>query len=225
MKLANKSEFLIKSIATIGKMYDMVAELPNIRLNDLQSEQTALVIIDMVNGFAREGALMSPRIEGLINETVRLSKACDELKITKIAFADNHTKESPEFDAYPEHCIAGTSESEIVDELKRIGGYTLFPKNSTNSFLEAGFQKWLNDNGHIDTFIITGDCTDICIQQFAITLKAWFNMQNKRARVIVPVNAVETYDLGMHDGDLVNVMALYNMMINGVELIAGIEQY
>lgn len=81
----------------------------------------------------------------------------------------------------------------------------------------------MKDNKHIDTFIITGNCTDICVQQFAITLKTWFNRQNIKVRVIVPVNAVETYDFGLHDGDLMNVMALYNMMINGVEVVAGIE--
>lgn len=48
-------------------------------------------------------------------------------------------------------------------------------------------------------------------------------MQNKKARVIVPVNTVETYDLGLHDGDLMNIMALYNMMINGIEVVAGVE--
>lgn len=223
MKLIEKSEFLKKSNTALGEIYDTIAKLPDAGLKNLQPDQTVFVIVDMINGFAREGALMSPRVEALIGETAKLSKACDELGITKIAFADCHTKESPEFDSYPEHCIAGTSESEIVDELREIGGYTLFRKNSTNGFLEESFQKWLNGNAGINTFIITGDCTDICVQQFAVTLKTWFNMQNRRARVIVPVNAVETYDMGIHDGDLVNVMALYNMMINGVELVAGLE--
>ena len=117
----------------------------------------------------------------------------------------------------------GSYEGEIVDEIKEVGGYTLIPKNSTNGFLEEEFQKWFEQNHKIDTFIVTGDCTDICVQQFAIALKTWFNMQNKKARVIVPVDAVETYDFGTHNGDLMNAMALYNMMINGVEVVAGVE--
>jgi hypothetical protein len=48
-------------------------------------------------------------------------------------------------------------------------------------------------------------------------------MQNKNYRVIVPVNAVETYDFGMHNGDLVNVMALYNMIINGIEVVKEVH--
>ena len=135
----------------------------------------------------------------------------------------HHTTVSPELEAYPIHALKGTNEAEIVDEIKEVGGYTLIPKNSTNGFLEEGFQKWLGGNARINTFLITGDCTDICIQQLAITLKAYFNMQNKKVRVIVPMNAVETYDLGTHDGDLMNVMALYNMMLNGIEVISGVK--
>lgn len=223
MRMINKKEFLKRSVETLGEIFDMLEKLPAIQLKDLQGEQTAFVIVDMVNGFAREGALKSPRVGGLIPEIAELSKACNELQITKLAFADCHTEASPEFDAYPAHCMIGTSEGEIVDELREIGGYTLIPKNSTNGFLEEAFQKWFKENAHINTFVITGDCTDICVQQFAITLKAWFNMQNKKARVIVPVNAVETYDFGVHDGDLMNVMALYNMLMNGIEVVVGVK--
>jgi len=223
MKMINKDEFLKKSAETLGELFDMLAGLPVLQLKDLNAEQTALVIIDMVNGFAREGALKSERVEGLIPEIAKLSKLCDELKITKLAFADCHTMASPEFDAYPAHCVEGTVEWEIVDELKDIGGYTLIPKNSTNGFLEDKFQKWLKENERINTFIITGDCTDICILQFATTLKTWFNMQNRRSKIIVPLNAVETYELGVHDGDLMHVMALYNMMLNGIDVVAEVK--
>lgn len=214
-----KDDFLKRSTETLGEIFDLLAELPDQRLKELRSNQTALVIIDMVNGFAREGALQSPRVEELIPEITKLIRACNELSITKLAFADCHTEVSPEFDAYPAHCLLGTHEGEIVDEIKAVGGYTLIPKNSTNGFLEEEFQSWLKKNQKIDTFIITGDCTDICIQQFAITLKTWFNLLNKKVRIIVPRNAVETYDLGLHDGDLMNVMALYNMMGNGIEVV------
>lgn len=223
MRMINKDNFLNRSVATLGEIFDMLAKLPIIHLRDLQGKQTALVMVDMINGFAREGTLISPRVEELIPEITKLSKMCDNLDILKLAFADCHTEASPEFDVYPVHCIKGTQEGEIVDEIKEIGGYTLIPKNSTNGFLEEGFQIWLKQYQQINTFVITGDCTDICVQQFATTLKTWFNMQNKNARIIVPINAVETYDLGLHDGDLMNVMALYNMMINGIEIVREIE--
>ena len=223
MRITKKNKFSQRSVEILGEVFEMLAELPSIQFKDLQKEQTALVIIDMINGFTREGALKSSRVEELIPEIVKLSKSCNDFKIPKIAFADCHTEFSPEFDAYPVHCVMGTNEGEIVDEIKEIGDYVLISKNSTNSFLEEKFQDWLKQNEHVNTFIITGGCTDICIQQFAITLKTWFNMQNKKSRIVVPINAVETYDLNLHDGDLTNVMALYNMIINGIEVVGGVK--
>ena len=223
MRNVNRNEFITRSAQTLGEMYDMLEGLKGIDLKDLQGKQTALIIVDMINGFAREGALKSPRVEALIPDIVKLSKQCDQLGISKLAFADCHTYASPEFNAYPQHCMIGTNEAEIVEEIKEVGGYKLIPKNSTNGFHEDGFKKWLEENNQINTFIITGDCTDICVSQFAITLKTWFNMQNKNYRVIVPVNAVDTYDLGIHNGDLVNVMALYNMIINGIEVVKEVH--
>jgi nicotinamidase-related amidase len=219
----NKNEFLEKSTGLLAEIFDTLATLPAIRFDDLKEKETALIIVDMINGFVREGALQSPRAETVIPAIESLSKEIDKRSIKKLAFADSHTDKSPEFGAYPTHCLAGTSESEVVDELKRIGGYTLIEKNSTNGFHEEEFKKWLNENQQINTFIITGVCTNICVEQFALTLKTYFNMQNKNARVIVPINTVETYDLGIHDGDLMNTMALYNMIVNGIEVVAEVK--
>lgn len=224
MKFLQKNEFLQKSNETLASILDMLEKLPVVKFDEIEADKAVLVIIDMTNGFAKEGALKSDAVKELIPRICELSEICDRRKIRKIAFADCHTDESPEFDAYPKHCMKGTAESEIVDEIKNIGGYTLIEKNSTNGFLEEAFRKWLLENPDINTFILTGDCTDICVQQFAITLKAYFNMNNKRARVIVPLNAVDTYDLGVHDRNLMNVMAAYNMIINGVEVVRDIVE-
>jgi len=222
IKMMLKNDFQKKGAETLGEIWELIAKLPEQQLNNLPAGQTALVMIDLVNGFARQGALHSSRVAELIPEIIRLIKACRELAIPILAFADCHTEKCPEFDVYPVHCLAGTLEGELVDEVKTVGGYTLILKNSTNGFLEEDFQKWLQENPRMTNFIITGDCTDICIQQFAITLKTWFNLHDKKARIIVPANAVETYDLGVHNADLMNMLALYNMLGNGIEVVQAI---
>lgn len=223
MKLISKEMFLEKSGESLDGIYDTLASLPVIGLRSLEPEQTVLVIIDMINGFTREGDMKSGRAESIIPAVAGLAKECDRQGIGILAFADSHTDLSPEFLSYPAHCMAGTSESEVVDEIKDAAEYTLFPKNSTNGFLEKSFQQWISKNGHIRNYIVTGVCTDICIQQFAVTLKAWFNMRNESSRVIVPLDAVETYDLGLHEAGLFNAVTLLSMAGNGVELAAGIE--
>ena len=220
--MIDKNIFIEESKSTIISIVDMLNEKESVNLKELGKDKTVLVIIDMINGFAKQGALMSPRVESLIPEIKRLSKACDDNVIEKIAFADYHNEDAVEFESYVPHCIINTNECEIVDELKTVGGYSLINKNSTNGFLEDEFQKWFKRNKDIVNYIVVGDCTDICIQQFTLSVKAWFNKENIKSRIIVPINAVDTYDFEMHNGDLTNIMALYNMNINGVEIVKNI---
>lgn len=219
----DKIVFIEKSIDTLDKILETLRNLPSLKLGELKPESTALIIVDMINAFTRQGCLKSPRVEALIPGIAGLLSLCKKQGIPVIAFGDCHTKDSPEFETYPEHGLAETAESEMVDELKKIGGYTLIPKNSTNGFLEEKFQTWLKEHSHLTTFIIVGDCTDICVEQFAKTLKAYFNMLNRRVRVIVPADAVDTFDLGAHYAELMNVMALFGMMGGGVEVVRTIE--
>lgn len=222
MRDINRLDFLNQSKKSLEAILSWLENLPVLDLNTLPADDTALVVVDMVNGFAGKGALMSPRIRNLIGEIAAISRKCDLLGVFKIAFADSHTADSPEFSSFPAHCLAGTDESEILNELKEIGTYTVIPKNSTNGFLEKGFQEWLQANTQKNTFIIVGDCTDICVLQFALTLKTWFNAQNRISRIIVPVNAVNTYNSENHNGDLTHVMGLLNMHTNGIEIVGGI---
>lgn len=219
----NKVNLIEESTKTLVDIVNILDTKPSLLLEELPSDNTALIIVDMINGFAKEGALQSPRVKEIIPEIVSLSMMCDRANIQKLAFADAHTHESPEFESYPMHCLKGTSESEIVDEIKEVGGYKLILKNSTNGFLEEDFQMWLDENAHIDHFIIVGDCTDICIQQFAVTLKTWFNKANKKSRVIVPINAAQTYDFELHNGNLMQIMSLYMMLLNGIEIVKEVR--
>lgn len=225
MKL-DRNKTMNGSLETISGIMDAIERLPGVSLDELAGEGgpegTVLVVVDMVNGFAREGALKSDRVEAIIPEIEIISRKCDSKGIRKLAFADCHTEASLEFKAYPAHCIKGTREGEMVDELKNVGGYHIISKNSTNGFLEEEFQNWLRLNEKVRNFILVGDCTDICILQFAVSLKTYFNIRDIESRVIVPVNAVDTYDLGLHNAELLNIMALFMMMGNGVELAAGI---
>lgn len=222
MILPDRDGFIKKSASTLINMLDYINSLPSLPLDCLEPEKTALVIVDMINGFTREGALKSERIEALIPVIAGLSEECGKRGIPRIAFADCHAEKSPEFGSYPVHCLAGTSESELIDELKKHPGYLLIPKNSTNGFLEEGFRDWLARNGTIRNFIVVGDCTDICVLQFALSLKTWLNMRNELSRIIVPVDAVDTYDLGQHDGDLLNVVSLHIMAGSGIEPVKSV---
>lgn len=217
------SKLLQASEVTLKEILRLIEESPSLSLKSFNPNQTAIVVIDMVNGFVKEGPMSSPRIQTIIPPIAHLMRAAKEGAFQLVAFADSHEESSVEFLSYPPHCLCGTAESEIVDELKEIGGYQLIHKASTNGFLEAEFHAWLQEHQMVENFILVGDCTDICVEQFAITLKTYFNTINRQSRIIVPVNATETYDLGAHHGDLMHLLALYKMQMNGIELVQEIN--
>ncbi len=206
----------------LKEMEKELIDLESINLKDLKDENTAIIVVDMVRGFYDVGPLASSRVKNIISPLVKLNDKTTGYK--KIFFIDCHEEDSSEFNAYPPHCIANTVESQLIEELKV---YTknnrIIKKNSTNGFHAKEFQQWLKENSSINNFIVTGVCTDICVETLAISLKTYFNEFNEEKSIIVPMNLVETYDLGIHNGDLMNLISLYKMKINGINIVKYIE--
>ena len=188
-------------------------------LEILKSNLDKLNTEDMNNGFAKQGSLYSPRIENLIKPIENFAKhICPKLNRI-IAFTDSHTESSIELLNYPIHCLEDSIESDIVDELKDIPNLEIIQKNSTNGFFALNKINFEN----IDNIIIVGDCTDICIYQFAITLKSYFNQNNLRKNIIVPINLVDTYDIpNVHNAELLNIVFLNSMIQNGINVVKEI---
>ena len=220
-----RRRFLKESEGPLGAIYDKLASLPPLDLSALNPKTTALLVVDMINGFVKAGALASPHVLAINDAVAALVKACGAAGIRMVALCDSHPEDSPEFASFPAHCVAGSAESEVTDEIKAAaeanGGITRIEKGSTNGMLESQFKMWVDFSG-CDTFIIVGDCTDLCVLQLATSLKAWFNTNKKPCRVVVPAELVATYDLGEHTAPLQNRFALYNMSLNGIELVKNI---
>ncbi len=211
-----------------NRIFDMEKEIKGniVDLKEFPKEKTAVVIVDMVNGFVYEGALASPRIIETINNIVELDKRTAGYK--KIFFADNHSENSVEYNSFAKHCLEGTSEAELIPELKERAklhdNNMIIPKNSTNGFHAPLFKTWLKENEEqIENYIVLGCEVDICVSHFATTLKTYFNEKNLNRRIIVPINSVETYDFGCHEGDFMKVIALYEMKSNGIEVVDKIQ--
>ncbi len=207
-----------KAKTTFQGIYGMMWDKPALRGTQLNRDKTALVIIDMVNGFVREGQMKNELAEDIIEPIVELMQYFKKHDMPIVAFGDCHEEDSPEFDLYPVHCVKGSTETEFVDEIKEEGGYDYIPKSSTNGFLEEAFQQWLADHPGITDFVIAGVCTDICVMQFCLTAKAWFNKNGIKSRIILPLNVVETYEKGGHQITLTNTMAVYFMEESGAEV-------
>ncbi|MFP4457623.1 MAG: cysteine hydrolase family protein [Clostridia bacterium] len=221
MKKVNNVEEKSKKLAL--NLEEKFSNLPIVDLKELDPRNTVLVIMDMINGFAKKGALMDERIKDLIPGISELLEKMIDKEYKVLAFADYHDKINPEFNTFPEHSLAETEESEMVDELKEIGGYKLIHKNSTNGFFAPAFINWFNDNQDVDTYILVGDCTDICIMQFGLAMKAYNNQLNKESNIIVVKDLIDTYDVAKHDGDIINLFSLYIMQNAGIKIVKEIK--
>lgn len=214
------------------------AGLPQVTLQQAapSPERAAIVSVDVINGFCYEGPLSSPRVAGIVEPIASLFQRAWEYGIRNIALPqDTHEPDAVEFAQWPPHCVRGTVESETVDAFKRLPFFpqlTVFEKNSIHSGIHTGLNDWIAANPRLDTFIVVGDCTDLCTYQLAMHLRLDANARQISRRVIVPEDCVQTYDMPVeqalqagimpHPGDLLHSVFLYHMALNGVEVVSKI---
>lgn len=201
-----------------------------------QPEKTALISVDMINGFCHTGNLASERVAALINPVVDLfNLAWNHGVQDYVLLHDCHTHTAEEFKAFAEHSICGTVEAEAVDEIRSLSFFPqirIIEKNSIHPAHATGFDQWLAQANHLNTYIVVGDCTDLCVYQIAMYLRTFANAYDLTRRVIIPENCVNTYDLPVdlaasinvqpHPGDLMHRLFLHHMKLNGVEIYSKI---
>jgi len=149
--------------------------------------EAAVIVIDMINDFVSgvfkndRAAKIIPNIEALLSQARRLS-------IPVIYATDAHLPGiDPEFDIWGSHAEAGSWGAEIVDELKpRKGDFRVY-KRKYSAFQGTDLDQLLREL-KVDTVILTGVVTDICIQHTAAD--AFF----RGYRIIVPKDCVEAVD-------------------------------
>jgi nicotinamidase-related amidase len=217
---------------------EWLAGLPPIQMEQAapQPERTAIISVDVINGFCYEGPLSSPRVAGIVEPIARLFERAWESGVRSIVLTqDTHEPEAVEFAQWPSHCVRGTHEAETVDAFRGLSFFsqmTVLEKNSIHSGLNTGLNEWLEANPQIDTFLVVGDCTDLCTYQLAMHLRLDANARQIQRRVIIPADCVQTYDMPVdtartlgilpHPGDVIHAMFLYHMALNGVEVTASI---
>jgi nicotinamidase-related amidase len=124
-----------------------------------------LIIIDMLNGFCRKGYPLSlPLSTAEIEKYIKVRIAETNKQRGKVIFVcDSHSMTDPEIgNPYPPHCMQGTIESEIIDELKSLANQSIIlTKRTLSIFLNTGLEGKLNEFKPTEVEL-TGVCTDIC---------------------------------------------------------------
>ena len=175
-----------------------------------------IIIVDMVNGFVKEGTLHDEKIMGIVDNIKKLIDKKRDYDL--IVLEDSHENNCAEFASFPVHCLKGSSESKTIDELQYVFSLPNFEaciqKNSTNGFFALEKANLVDG----DEYIIVGCCTDICVAQLALTLKIYGNDSDATKKVIVVKDAVSTYDNDYHNAEEYSDAAFKLMSVAGIEI-------
>lgn len=196
----------------------------------------AIHVVDVLVGFCDTGRLASPRIAAIVPPITALLRRAYELGIRNFLLEqDAHPQDSPEFEDYGPHCVEGTAEAETVPELLALpfaNEFVRIPKRSINPAIGTELDAWLGAHPKIMRHIVVGDCTDICVYQTAMHLKARGNAFGLEYQVVVPEECVQTYDVPVetaeeigvmaHGGDFLHLVFLYHMALNGVCIVKAL---
>ena len=167
-------------------------------IKNLKIYSGCLIVVDMVNGFIKEGVLhdedinkIVPRIVELINDARKEGKLIVFVK-------DTHTKDSVEFERFgdTEHCLENSIESMLIDELRVFEGApdTISIEKNSTSFMEAPeFRRLMEEQIELEEFDIVGCCTDICVVNGTMGLANYLDQHNRKHTIRVHEDAVATY--------------------------------
>lgn len=220
---------------------------------DLRGKIVGLVIVDVVNGFCKFGNLAPPAPDPVVSEMINCIDEYAQIftrnGLPVLIFRDTHELDKPE-PPYPPHCIEGTGEEELVDELKwlitpsteGLSSVTVINKNCIDGYiggligLHDLVKDWVEFEG-IEVIVVVGLCTDICDLQFTQTMLSARNhgLLGNLQDVVILVPACTTYDLPLevtsaiglpntaaHPRDLAQHIGLYLMQGGGAKLTNNI---
>ncbi|MGL4656076.1 MAG: cysteine hydrolase family protein [Sarcina sp.] len=208
-------------------MKNDLSNVTEVSLKELNAnkENTAVIVVDMVKGFYNEGPLANEKVGEIIQDIVRLDEITQDYK--KVFFIDSHPENAKEFESYPPHCVEGTIEAELIDELQASESIdnkntVIVRKNSINGFHSKELKEIVDDE-NIKYIIVVGVCTDICVKNFVMSAVTYINQFNLDKEIIIPTNMVETFDADFHSREFWNLTSLFEMKTNGVRIVKDIN--
>lgn len=167
-------------------------------IKNLKVYEKCLIVVDMVNGFVKEGVLHDKEIAKVIPNQINLIKQYQTEKQLIVFIKDTHDEDAVEFKRFgnTKHCVRGTSEAELVDELKTFEGtdnVISIEKNSTSYMETPKFRELIKELQNLKEVDIVGCCTDICDFNGTMALANYCDEWNIDVDIRLHQDAVATY--------------------------------
>ena len=192
------------------------------KVKNLEVYEGMLIVVDMVNGFVKEGVLHDKNIKKIIPRQIELIKEAHDKGYIVVFVKDTHDEDAVEFDRFGDtkHCVRGTREAEVVDQLKpfeEMDDTISIEKNST-SFMEAPqFRELVAKTNNIKLVELVGCCTDICDFNGIMGLANYYDQWNREVDITVHEDAIATYSEDVR-GEYVDAAKLL-MKQQGIKLV------
>ncbi len=122
----------------------------------------AVIVVDMINDFVT-GKLGSARAQKIVPTTAAFIKKARKQGVPIIYLRDAHTLSDKEMAIWGEHAMKGSKSSEIVPELRPEKTDIVIEKRWYSGFIDTELPLVLTELS-VDTLIILGVSTDICVQ-------------------------------------------------------------
>ena len=154
----------------------------------------AVLVVDMLKGFLEPGHNLycGDRCREIIPKVRRLLERELEAGSRVFFICDNHDPDDLEFRMFPQHCMRGTEEADVIPELGQfITENNVVRKNRYSGFFNTSLEKELMALNP-DKLIVCGVCTDICVLHTAA------DARNRDYPVEVPTDCVATFDPEAH---------------------------
>ena len=137
---------------------------------NVESDNTALVVVDMQNGFCHpDGSLYAPGSESVIEPIATLIDRARDADVQIVYTRDVHPEEQfedahyyDEFDRWGKHVLEGSWEAEIVEELPVREEDHVVEKHTYDAFQETEIDGWLSARG-IDDLVFCGTLANVCV--------------------------------------------------------------
>lgn len=167
-------------------------------VKNLKVYETALIVVDMVNGFVNEGVLHDKNIRKIVPRQLELLEEAEKKGSLIILVKDTHNNNATEFKRFGNttHCIKGTSEAELIDELKPFeqkDNVITVEKNSTSLMESPEFREIVKQAENLKEVNFVGCCTDICVFNGAMGLANYYDQWNRDVTINVHEDAIATY--------------------------------
>ncbi len=137
---------------------------------EYDSDSTAVVVVDMQNGFCHpDGSLYAPGSEDAVDDVASLVSRARDANASVVYTCDVHTPEQfeethyyDEFDRWGEHVVEGSWEAELVDELDVRDEDHVVVKYTYDAFYRTDLEGWL-DVHDVHDLLICGTLANVCV--------------------------------------------------------------